>query len=251
MGQLLAAIKLADGDVIAFIDDDAVPRPGWLPRIKKWFRDPAVGAVGGRDVIPGFQGREPAGEVGAISRWGRLTGNHHLGSGRPRPVKTLKGVNMAVRREALALPVGLRGAGNQPHHEIATCGWARTRGWRLIYDPELLVDHFPDARPEGEDRVRPGRAAARDNAYNLVACLLAAEPELFWRRALYGLLVGDRAIPGLARGLRGLLWAEPDVVGRLIPSLAGQLAALKDAASGRRIEMADRWSNDVSRRVAI
>lgn len=251
MGQLLGALQSAEGDVVAFIDDDAVPRPGWLARIRSWFVDPAVGAVGGRDVIPGFQDAKGADEVGVISPWGRLKGNHHVGGGKPRPVKALKGVNMAFRREALAIPIGLRGAGNQPHHEIASCGWARKRGWKLVYDPSLLVDHFPAARLEGEDRVLPGRAAARDSAYNLVACLLAAEPDLFWRRALYGVLVGDRATPGFARAIRGLLRGESEVFGRLVPSLSGQLAALRDAATGRHIEMADRWSHDRSRRVAV
>ena len=40
-------IAAAAGDLIAFIDDDAVPHPQWLRRLAGPYRDPAVGAVGG------------------------------------------------------------------------------------------------------------------------------------------------------------------------------------------------------------
>ena len=36
------------GRVIAFIDDDAFVRPGWLKALLTPYGDPAVGAVGGR-----------------------------------------------------------------------------------------------------------------------------------------------------------------------------------------------------------
>ncbi len=42
-----AGIEAAAGDIIAFLDDDAVPEPTWLEFLIKPFDDPDVGAVGG------------------------------------------------------------------------------------------------------------------------------------------------------------------------------------------------------------
>jgi len=42
-----AGIAEAAGDIIAFLDDDAVPEPTWLARLIAPFRDPRVGATGG------------------------------------------------------------------------------------------------------------------------------------------------------------------------------------------------------------
>ncbi|WP_165498156.1 glycosyltransferase [Siculibacillus lacustris] len=40
-------IAAAAGDIVAFIDDDAVPHPDWLIELAAPYADPAVGAVGG------------------------------------------------------------------------------------------------------------------------------------------------------------------------------------------------------------
>ena len=40
-------LRLAAKDLVAFIDDDAVPEPDWLDRLVSGFTGPAVAAVGG------------------------------------------------------------------------------------------------------------------------------------------------------------------------------------------------------------
>jgi GT2 family glycosyltransferase len=230
LAAMEAGVALASRDLIAFIDDDAVPRPEWLERLTRHFDDPDVGGVGGRDVVAG----EPAPigaplDVGRITRWGKLIGNHHLGTGSPRDVMVLKAVGVAFRRIALALPCGLRGAGAQVHFEVGMSLAARRQGWRLVYDPSALVDHEVAQRFDADRRKRPRPVAVRDAAYNLVKCLLTEVPELFWRRALYGLAVGDRATPGVARAGFALLRGEAAVLRRFLPSLAGQAAALREA----------------------
>ena len=37
----------AHGDVVAYLDDDAVPRPGWLAALLAPYANPGVGCVGG------------------------------------------------------------------------------------------------------------------------------------------------------------------------------------------------------------
>ena len=40
-------ICMAQGDIIAFIDDDAIPEPEWLSQLAEAYKDPKVGAAGG------------------------------------------------------------------------------------------------------------------------------------------------------------------------------------------------------------
>jgi glycosyltransferase involved in cell wall biosynthesis len=40
-------LKVSKYDVVAYIDDDAVPEPNWLRNISSPFSDPKVGLVGG------------------------------------------------------------------------------------------------------------------------------------------------------------------------------------------------------------
>lgn len=235
LAAMRAGVERATGDVIAFSDDDVVPGPGWLESLARHLDDSTVGGIGGRDHTP--QSVPPfTEEVGRITRWGKHIGNHHVGAGPARDVDVLKAPG-AYRREALALPARMRGQGAQVHFEIAMCRWASRHGWRLVYDPAIVVDHMPAPRFDADQRGIPPMSAIYDASYNLVAALLTVDPELFARRALYGLLVGDRANPGLVRAAAAIPRREWRVLFYLAPSLAGQLHALWDIARGRRLEM--------------
>jgi GT2 family glycosyltransferase len=238
VAALTAGVEAAGGEVVAFLDDDAVPHADWLQRLLDHFRDPRVGGVGGRDVWRNELPRgQPTEDVGRITPWGKLIGNHYLGTGSARNVMVLQGANMAFRRQALALPSSLRGTGAQAHFEIATCLWARKRGWRLIYDPSAVIDHYRGPRFDADQRERPGSNAIRDRSFNLVAAMLSLEPERYWRRAVFGLLIGDREIPGLVRAGVAVPRREWDVARRLAPSLLGQAEALIAIARGERVPM--------------
>jgi GT2 family glycosyltransferase len=236
---LHAGCAAAAGDIVVFTDDDAVPRAGWLARLLHHYEDPDVGGVGGRDVTQPLDGSalRPSSVVGRIGRWGKQHGHHHLGSGPAVDVEVLKGVNMSFRREALALPAGLRGQGAQVHNEVAICLWARAAGWRLRYDPAVLVDHYHGVRFDPDRRHRPAAAAIENEAYNLVVTLLSLRPELTLRRAVYGLLVGDRATPGLVRTAAAASRREREVLRRALPSLRGQLRALTALRRGSPLTM--------------
>jgi glycosyltransferase involved in cell wall biosynthesis/GT2 family glycosyltransferase len=239
VAALAAGVRAASSDIVAFVDDDAVPHRDWLGRIMSHFDDREVGAVGGRDIVQdGHHAKLPlTTDVGRIGRWGKMRGNHHLGAGPARDVMILKGANMAFRREAIAFPESLRGKGAQVHFEVAMCLWALAQRWRLVYDPAAIVDHFVGPRFDADRRGLPERQAVRDAAYNYVAALLSQRPELFWRRAAYGLLVGDRGAPGLLRATAALLRRDRNVVRRLRPSVTGQAEALWLIARGRSISM--------------
>lgn len=234
LDALWAGAAAAVGDVVAFTDDDAAALPDWSARLLDHYRDVGVGGVGGRDLIVGDED-PPAVAVGMVNRWGRLVGNHHRGTGLPRRVDVLKGVNMSYRREALALPVGFRGKGTTTHTEVAIGLWATAQGWALVYDPDLLVRHWCAPRSDDHGRNSYAPRAMKDSAYNFVAGVGTSRPDQLWRLALYGLVVGNRGLPGVARAaislLQGRVWEALAVA----PSLSGQLAALRDLLGGRPV----------------
>ncbi len=80
LAAMRAGVACSHGEVVAFTDDDAEPRREWLGRLLALLLQPGVGAVGGRDVIAG-QTEPRRHEVGSLTRYGKLVGNHHLRRG--------------------------------------------------------------------------------------------------------------------------------------------------------------------------
>ena len=224
LAAMRAGTRAAGGEHIGFVDDDAEAREDWLAGVMAHFDDPVVGGVCGRDIVDPILGVRRTSDVGRITSLGKLVGNHHLGVGPARDVDLLKGADMVFRRAALALPEGLRGEGAQAHFEVATCLWAINQGWRLVYDPAAVVDHLAGRRHDEDAREVRSPRATSDAAFNLAVCIGTMRPELRNRRCVFGLLAGDRDIPGLLRAARAVAARDGQVTARLVPSVRGQLA---------------------------
>ena len=192
--------ELARGDIIAFTDDDAQPHQDWLQRVADLFAsDPTIGAVGGRDFVH-YGARTQTGSadpVGRVRWWGRRIGNHHLGT-RIQDVDFLKGVNMAVRVEALRpFDDRLRGDGAQVAVDLEATWSIRRRGWRVVYDPAIAVQHYPAPRHDDDTRQSPSMRAVLNAEHNDLYALL--RHAAWWHRPVlftYAFLVGKRATPG-------------------------------------------------------
>jgi UDP-glucose:(heptosyl)LPS alpha-1,3-glucosyltransferase len=236
IAAITAGVGRSSAPLIAFTDDDARPHVDWLARIVEQFRDRAVGGVGGRDMVAG-QERPLTQNVGRFSRSGRLVGGHHLGTGGRRDVHVLKGVNMAFRAEALALPAPriLRGNGAQVDFEVLICAWARQHGWRLVYDPEIIVDHEGALRHGSDRRVRPERSAVFDAAYNSVVAAAALDRPLPLARVIFPIAVGTRDRPGVIRAGVAAFRREREVLRRVPPALAGRFRAALRLVELRRL----------------
>jgi GT2 family glycosyltransferase len=211
---LNAALQAAAGELVAITDDDAVARPDWLERLERRFQaDKRIGGVGGRDVVHDASGSGVGAEqvVGVVRRYGRVIGNHHLGTGGARRVELLKGVNMAFRREALRgvrIDERLRGSA-QVHWEIDLCLGVVSAGWELLYDPAIMVDHYPAQRFGEDQRVGRPLQALQNEVYNETRALLRNLP--VWRGAIalgYGMAIGTRLAPGLVTALERRLRGE-------------------------------------------
>jgi glycosyltransferase involved in cell wall biosynthesis len=201
-------LDTATGDVICFTDDDAAPHPDWIERIAEAFvRDHALGGIGGRDVVHEkggiLEGQKSA--VGLVSWYGRPVGNHHIGHGAAREVQVLKAVNMAFRREAvgtLRFDSRLRGSGAQVHCEMAFSLDVGRRGWTLVYDPTLLVEHYPAQRSDEDQRHVFNDTAFYNASFNLRLIMCEHLPTSGrWAFVTYSMLIGNRADPGLVRAI--------------------------------------------------
>jgi GT2 family glycosyltransferase len=223
-----AGMDAATGDIIAYTDDDAAPRTDWLEKIEAYFQaDTNIGAVGGRDwQWVGSELKEigESEDVGRLQWFGRVIGNHHFAVGNPREVDVIKGVNMSFRRTAiqgLRFDQRMRGTGAQVHFELAFNLALRRRGWKIMFDPAVAVDHYPAQRFDEDQRDRFNGEAWSNAVHNETLVLLEHFSALqrlifiFW-----AVLIGTRDALGVIQLLR------------LLPS-EGELAKLKWVASVR------------------
>jgi glycosyltransferase involved in cell wall biosynthesis len=208
-----AGIDACTTDVLAMIDDDTSPHPHWLDRVLEDFQnDQQLGGLGGRDRC--FDGeafderRMPV--VGKLQWFGRVIGNHHLGFGDIREVDVLKGANMSYRAKALKgtrCDPRLKGSGAQPSEDISLCVAVKRNGWKLAYDPQALVDHYPGKRIEERHYggVMPIKDAIafQNFAYNEVLGIWGALTPL--RRVFFfvwSILIGTGVCPGFVQAIR-------------------------------------------------
>jgi GT2 family glycosyltransferase len=239
MAAMAAGLAASRTPLVAFTDDDAIPRTDWLERLGKPFSNPEIGGVGGRDaVVADPDSTESLTElVGIVTPWGRQIGNHHIGLGPARYVDVLKGVNCMYRRTAIAIPSNLRGSGAQVHNEVAIGLRAKANGWKLLYDPQIIVDHYPGERFDVDARSKRAKAATFDVAYNLTLSVGSQGLVPAVRRVIYGLLIGDRSLPGLGRTMIALLSGgeRRTFIEHLGPALRGNALAAFELARGRGV----------------
>jgi GT2 family glycosyltransferase len=203
-------------DVLIMVDDDTVPYPDFVERVFETFKqDPTIGGVGGRDrcFINGAFNDNKVNVVGKISWFGRCEGNFHLGYGEARDVELLKGANMSFRSvvfKDVLFDQRLRGYGAQPCEDKRFSVCVRKAGWKLVYDPKILVDHFVAQRVETRhyDGIQILKNATDikgliDFAFNEMISIWDVLP--YHRRivfALWSILIGCDVCPGLAQAIR-------------------------------------------------
>jgi len=238
-----AGIAAATSDILAFIDDDAVAAPDWLGRMLAHYTDPDVGAVGGRDVM--YHGGALAQEsrrrrVGVLTWYGRFISMHPRGIGPAREVDFLKGVNMSFargRHPDLRVDENLRGRGAQVHEETSLCLQLRNRGYRVIYDPEILVDHYEADRGADDARSPQVLRARRDRHHNQTYVVARHYPVArVVVHVVYAVVIGMADAPGFVLTLRNIVRTRT-LRGHLLPLVAnvsGRAAGLQSALRWHR-----------------
>lgn len=144
--QRNAALKAARGDLIYFLDDDAIPHPGNLRRALPHFEQSPVKMLGGPNLCPP---QAPALEqvfavvLGSWLAFGPSRARYApVGQARASGEKELILCNMMSRRAEL-LELGGFDESLYPNEENALMDDLQKQGATLIYDPEFIVHRRP------------------------------------------------------------------------------------------------------------
>lgn len=226
-------IRRAASEIVAILDDDAIPATDWISRIVASYEArPQLGALGGRDNIHGDQASGSIDlPVGRIAR-GRIVGNHHLGMGIDRRAHHLKGANMAVARTAataLDWATLVEGSGAQIRWEFVLSLAIESQGLEVRYDPRIQVDHYPAARPEADGREEWTPVKSRVLRHNeAVAISRFGTPMTVAAYVARSFLIGDSRAPGtLAVVPLMLAHRDPSTWNRWWAGMRGLAAGIK------------------------
>lgn len=203
-----AGARVATGDIIAFIDDDAQAHPDWLANIERAFREAPISGMAGGVIFGGEAPTRAAIVVDqATPDWFWLTNFGGIGTG----------TNLAFRRASFSAHGGFNEklgpaaaiATNEEHYLFFLLV---RNGEKIAYYPRALVshpiadlrsrkrhlriqraaaayvcflwDHHPESRPELKKLLRRGKTPLKQNVR------AAISPE--WARWLYrGLGLAD------------------------------------------------------------
>ncbi|MFG2678915.1 glycosyltransferase family 2 protein [Streptomyces sp. NPDC048392] len=220
-------IAASRGEVIAFLDDDAVAERDWLRHLAEGYTDPAVVAVGGRTVPVWASGRRPDWFPEEFD-WVVGCSYRGLPPGRAR-VRNVLGGNASFRREAFDAAGGFAtGIGRDGDRRPLGCeetelcirlSRARPDAVLLMDDRAVIHHRVPEAREHfGYFRTR---AYAEGLSKALVARSVGAGRGLESERRY-----ATRVLPyGVVRGLRDAVLARPGGAGRAGAIVAGVLTA--------------------------
>jgi GT2 family glycosyltransferase len=145
-GARNTGIAAANGDVLAFMDDDAVADENWLQRLLPPFNDADVLGVGGM-IRPQWQSGMPSWFPPEFA-W--VVGCSYIGLPDVRsPIRNLIGCNMAIRRSVFdtvgGFVSGIGRIGKVPVgcEETELCIRARqaSPGGEFVYEPDAIVHH--------------------------------------------------------------------------------------------------------------
>jgi glycosyltransferase involved in cell wall biosynthesis len=148
-----AGAAAARGDVIVYVDDDAVPRPGWLAHLVDVFADARVGAAGGCVHLRFDQPPPPWWDASLETYLAAYDLGPDAVDLAMRPwYESPRGLNMAIRRTALLevggfdVRLGPRAERPSVGEESDLCLRLLARGYGVRYAPGAIVDHLVDPR---------------------------------------------------------------------------------------------------------
>lgn len=173
-------VKQAAGDIIAFIDDDAVPEPRWLADLVEAYEDPSVGAAGGHVYNHDGSGFQFCYAV--IDKWGypELRSDKPYDHNEPHAhfYNINIGTNASYRRQTLVEIGGFDEEIEYYHDESDVCVRIINHGYKVVQLANAYVHHkmAPSSRRDSARRVTVWDAIVKNSIYFGVTHSAGAAP---------------------------------------------------------------------------
>ncbi len=246
-GARNTGVSAAQGEVIAFMDEDAVAAPDWLEKLGADYADAHVLGVGGA-IVPLWQEGRPAWFPEEFD-W--VVGCTYRGMpAAPSPVRNLIGCNMSFRRRVFETIGGFRSGigriGTRPvgdeETELSIRATQRWPGGVILYEPAARVHHQVPTQ-----RANWGYFGSRCYAEGLSKALisqlvgtqdgLASERTYTFRTLPQGVVRGladtvlGRDVRGIARASAIVFGLAATTAGYLLTTLSTGFRAGREAVS--------------------
>ncbi len=158
-------LAMAQGDNVAFLDDDVRLPKHWVDTMIRFFDDPDLGGVGGYVGHPGHYTtarKTVYRALGLTSNryridWGGFNVGPATHPAADQPAEWLSGGNMAFRRKAIQSVGGFDEAlGSFWHEDVDVAHRVGRAGWKMISSAKVAVDHYPSSvnRPPLHSQMR-------------------------------------------------------------------------------------------------
>jgi glycosyltransferase involved in cell wall biosynthesis len=220
-GARNSGLHIARGEVIAFLDDDAVAAPDWLERLAVAYTDPNTLGVGG-EVVPAWRGPSPEWFPPEFY-W--VIGCTYLGLPvTTGPIRNMIGANMSFRKAAfdgLEFRSGLGRIGTVPlgGEETDLCIRAARKhpNGVILYEPSASVRHL--VTPErAQVRYFLRRCYAEGISKAAISRFVGSQAGLSSERSYVAKVLPRGVLRGLGETLRGRGWSG---AARAVAILAG------------------------------
>ena len=208
-GARNSGLREAHGELIAFLDDDAIAAPDWLERLAGAYLDPNTLGVGGA-IVPNWCGPQPDWFPPEFY-W--VIGCTYLGlPEQTAPVRNMIGANMSFRRAAfdgLEFRSGLGRIGTVPlgGEETDFCIRAVRKhpNGVILYEPRAAVRHL--VTPErAQIRYFLRRCYAEGISKAAISRFVGSQAGLSSERSYVATVLPRGVLRGLGETLRGRGW---------------------------------------------
>jgi len=134
--------KIAKGEILAFIDDDAYPDPHWLENIVPHFKNKNITGVGGPGITPpNVSWQEAASGWASASPMGAGLYNYRFFHEKKQFVDDYPSMNLSVRKKDF-IDVGGYDSNFWPGEDTKLClDLTHKLRKKIIYDPKAVVFH--------------------------------------------------------------------------------------------------------------